>query len=104
MTITEVIVHAAIDNPLDGVLPDFSIFGVQFTALWQKVLAGIWGLALVFSVGYLIWGIVQMGKSDDGNPNAYKQGRKAAMAAGIALACLAGLTVIVGAILFIVGG
>lgn len=98
------LVHAAIDNPLDGVFPDFSIFGLEFTQLWQKVLGGLWALALVFSIGYLIWGIVQMGKADDGNPNAYKQGRKAAMAAGIALGCLAGLTVIVGAILFIVGG
>lgn len=104
MTITEIIVHAAIDNPLDGVFPDFSIFGVQFTELWQKILGGIWALALVFSIGYLIWGIVQMGKSDDGNPNAYKQGRKAAIMAGIALGCLAALTVIVGAILFVVGG
>jgi hypothetical protein len=104
MTITEIIVHAAIDNPLDGIFPDFSIFGLEFNALWKKVLGGIWAIALVVTVALLIRGLALMGKSDDGNPQAYKQGRKAAMAAGIALGCLAALTVIVGAILFIVGG
>ena len=104
MTITEIIVHAAIDNPLDGIYPDFSIFGLEFNALWKKVLGGIWAIALVVTVALLIRGLALMGKSDDGNPQAYKQGRKAAMAAGIALGCLAALTVIVGAILFIVGG
>ena len=103
MTITEIIVHAAIDNPLDGILPDFSIFGVQFDALWKKVLAGIWAIAIVVAVAFLIKGLAMMGKADDGNPQAYKQGRKAAMNAGIALAGLAALTVIVGAILFFVG-
>ena len=104
MTITEIIVHAAIDNPLDGIFPDFSIFGLEFNALWKKVLGGIWAIALVVTVALLIRGLALMGKRDDGNPQAYKQGRKAAMAAGIALGCLAALTVIVGAILFIVGG
>lgn len=97
-------VLAAIPNPFDGILPDFSIFGAQFTELWQKLLAGLWAIAIVISAAYLIWGIVQMGKSDDGNPNAYKQGRKAAVMAGISLGCLAAITVIVGAILLIVGG
>lgn len=104
MTITELIIHTAIDNPLDGVFPDFSIFGIQFNALWKKILGGIWAIALVVTVALLIRGLALMGKSDDGNPQAYKQGKKAAANAGIALACLAALTVIVGAILFIVGG
>ena len=38
------------DNPLDGILPDFSIFGAEFTELWQKLLAGLWGIAILLAV------------------------------------------------------
>ncbi|NQX29838.1 hypothetical protein HQQ81_21025 [Microbacteriaceae bacterium VKM Ac-2854] len=92
------------DNPLNGVLPDFTIFGAEFTELWQKLVAGVWGIAIVISVVFLIIGIVNMGKaSGGGNPHAYKEGRGQALWAGIALGGLAGLAVIVGAILALVG-
>ena len=27
-------------NPLDHIVPDFTIFGAQFTTIWQKLAAG----------------------------------------------------------------
>jgi hypothetical protein len=36
-------------NPFDGVVPDFNVFGLQFTQAWQKLLAGIWGIAFVIA-------------------------------------------------------
>ncbi|WP_285037892.1 hypothetical protein [Plantibacter sp. ME-Dv--P-095] len=94
----------SIDNPLDGVLPDFSIFGAEFTELWQKLLAGLWGLAIVASVVFLIISIAGMAAaSNAGNPQEYKTARNKALGAGIALGCLAALAVIVGAILAIFG-
>ena len=61
-----------IDNPLDGILPDFSIFGVEFTALWQKILAGLWGLAIVAAVIIMIIGIGNITvATTGGNPSAY---------------------------------
>ena len=95
---------SAIDNPLDGILPDFSLFGAEFTELWQKLLAGVWGIGIILAVFFLIIGIVKMaGASSGGNPNEYKTARNQAMWAGISLGVLAALAVIVGAILAVFG-
>lgn len=89
-----------IDNPLNGLLPNFSVFGVEFTALWQKLLTGIWGIAIVASIAFLLIGIGSMATATAGsNPMEYKVGRTKAIWAGIALGLLAALGVIVGAIL-----
>ncbi|GAA2073893.1 hypothetical protein GCM10009840_04120 [Pseudolysinimonas kribbensis] len=93
------IVHI-IDNPLNGLLPNFSIFGVQFTALWQKLLAGAWGIAIVAAVIFLIIGIASMATASAAtNPMEYKVGRQKTVWAAISLGLLAALAVIVGAIL-----
>jgi Type IV secretion system pilin len=93
-----------IDNPLDGILPDFSIFGVEFTSLWQKLVAGIWAIGIILAIVFLAVGVTQMaGASSSGNPAAYKDARTQAMWAGISLGVLAALSVIVGAILALFG-
>ena len=100
----DTIIRAAIDNPLDGIIPDFSIFGAEFTQLWQKLLAGLWGIGIILAIVFLILGIVKMaGASSSGNPNDYKTARTQAMWAGISLGVLAALAVIVGAILAVFG-
>ncbi|WP_241992474.1 hypothetical protein [Cryobacterium lactosi] len=102
----DLMLRAAIDNPLDGILPDFSFGGAEFTALWQKLIAALWAIGILVSIGYLIFGIVAMaGASGDTNPNpqAHAQGRRKAVWAGIALAALAGLAIIVGAVLSFAG-
>jgi hypothetical protein len=104
--IHESVVHMAsgIPNPLNGILPDFTVFGAQFTALWQKLLAGVWGIAIVVSVVFVIVGIVEMGgASNTQNPQDYKHGRKRVVVAGVSLGCLAALAVIVGAVLAVFG-
>jgi len=95
-----------IDNPLDHIIPDFSFGGTQFTALWQKVIAAVWGVAILISIIYLVIGIVGMaGASGEVNPNpqAHAVGRKKAMWAAISLGALAALALIVGAILTFAG-
>ena len=94
----------AIANPLDGIVPDFSFGGAEFTQLWQKLLAGLWAIGIVVSIGFLIKGLVEMsGASSDSNPNpqAHSVGRRKAMGAFIALVCLASLAIIVGVTLSI---
>ena len=92
------------ENPLDGILPDFNVFGTEFTELWQKLIAGLWGLGIILGVVFLIIGIVKMASaSTGGNPNEYKTARNQAMWSGISLGVLAALAVIVGAILAIFG-
>ena len=64
------------DNPLDGILPDFSIFGAEFTELWQKLLAGLWGIAILLAVVFVIMGVTRMASaSAGGNPNEYLDGK-----------------------------
>ncbi|MBG6060010.1 heme/copper-type cytochrome/quinol oxidase subunit 2 [Cryobacterium sp. MP_M5] len=102
----DLMLQAAIENPLDGILPDFSFGGAEFTALWQKLIAALWAIGILVSIGFLIFGIVAMaGASGDTNPNpqAHAQGRRKAVWAGISLAALAGLAIIVGAVLSFAG-
>lgn len=35
-------------NPFDGVAPNFAIFGADFNSWWKKLLAGVWGLSIVY--------------------------------------------------------
>lgn len=93
-----------IDNPLDGILPDFSIFGLEFTQLWQKILGGLWALAILAAVIFVIIGLGNMAVATSGsNPGAYKDARNQAVWAGISLGVLAALSVVVGAILAFIG-
>lgn len=91
------------DNPIDGIIPDFTIFGAEFTQLWQKLFAGVWGLAIVVAIVFLILGLVSMAQSSSTNPQAYKEGRTRAVWAGVSLGALVALGVIVGAIIAIFG-
>jgi hypothetical protein len=94
----------AIDNPLNGILPNFSIFGAEFTQLWQKLIAGAWALAIILCIVFFIMSITQMASaSSGGNPNEYKTARTQAMWSGVSLGVLAALAVIVGAVLAVFG-
>lgn len=100
----ETIIRAAIDNPMDGIIPDFNIFGTEFTELWQKILAGVWGIGIIIAIVFIILGAVGMSSSSaGGNPQEHKTARKQFFGALIALAVLAALAVIVGAVLALVG-
>jgi hypothetical protein len=39
---------AASKDPFDGVVPNFAIFGADFNAWWKKLLAGVWGISIVY--------------------------------------------------------
>ena len=95
---------AAIKNPFDGMVPDFTVFGVAFDAWWKKLFVGLWAIAIIIAAVYLVMGLTAMAKSDANNPRLHEEGQKRAKGAGLGLACLAGFGVIVGAILFVAGG
>lgn len=102
--ISALAVLPAIDNPLDGVLPDFDVFGVEFTELWQKAIAGVWGLAIIAVIIFVIVGALKMGSaSNASNVAVYKDAQKQFIGGLIALGVLAGLAVIVGAVLAFFG-
>lgn len=97
------IMPMAIDNPINGVVPNFAVFGVEFDAWWKKLFGGAWALLIILSIFYLAVGLQEMARSDDSNPHQHAAGKKKAKNAGISLAALAGLGVIVSAILAVVG-
>ena len=106
--ITEAHVHVAalmppaIDNPLDGIVPDFTAFGAEFDSLWKKLLGGAWAISLVVAIAYLMRGIVGIAQHKGGNhPSQVAESRSEAVRGGIAVGALASLAVIVGAILTI---
>ena len=105
MSVTSIAVLAAtVPNPLDKIVPNFTIFGTEFTQLWQKLIAGVWGLAIIVAVVYLILGVGSMAAASgvNANPMAHAEGRRKAIGAAIAIGVLAALGVIVGAILNVV--
>ena len=92
-------------NPLDGILPDLTILGVEFTQTWQKLAGAGWGIAILVAVAYLAAGLVGMAQSRGGShPNHLREAKSEAIKAGWALGSLVALPVIVGAILLVFGG
>lgn len=97
---TNIIIATAADNPLDGVTPNINVFGVQFQGAIQLILGGLWALVMVLVAGAFLmnlgkWGIArQRGHSDD-----IADGADGAKRSGVALAAVAGASVIIGGIL-----
>ena len=91
------------ENPLNNVVPDFAIFGAEYTAIWQKLAAGLWGLGILIAVGYLGHGILGIAQNRGGHPGNLRESKKEAMNAGIALGGLISLAVVVSVFITIFG-
>lgn len=91
------------ENPLNGIVPNFTIFGAEFTAIWQKLAAGLWGLGILIAVGYLGHGVLGIAQNRGGHPGNLRESKKEAMNAGVALGGLISLAVIVGVFISIFG-
>lgn len=96
---------AQIQNPIDGVKPDLSVFGPAFNNVWVRVIGGIWAVALGASVVKLIMAIYKMrSMKAAGMPAEMADAGQDFKVASIAFGCLASVGIITGAILFLVGG
>lgn len=94
-----VAVMPAVENPIDGVVPDFTVFGAEFNAWWKKLFGALWAAAIIFALVMLVMAIATMAQSKGGHPQELSESRRNAALSGVALAMLAGFGVIVGAIL-----
>jgi len=92
-----------VENPLNGIIPDFAVFGAEFTAIWQKLAAGLWGLGIIIAIGYLGHGVLGIAQNRGGHPGNLRESKKEALNAGIALGGLIMLAVIVGVFITIFG-
>lgn len=91
------------NNPLSNIVPNFTVFGAEFTTIWQKLAGGLWGMAILVAIGYLGHGILGIAQNRGGHPGNLRESKKEAMNAGIALGGLICLAVIVGVFITIFG-
>lgn len=91
-------------NPFDGVVPDFSVFGAEFTSAWTKLLGGLWALAFAAIAAYCVGATVKYAAAkkqgyEDGLAHAGKELKQG----GLAAAICAGLPILFAGILSVVG-
>jgi hypothetical protein len=86
-------------NPFDGIVPDFNVFGIPFTQAWQKVLAGVWGIAFVVVAFGAIRAVIELQHAKKGGyQTSVLEHTESAKRSGLALGALAALGIIFGAV------
>lgn len=97
-------VQAGIPNPIDGWTPNFSGLG-PIQGIAKNIITVIWAGAILVVVGMGILGLVGMARHQhSGHPGEYRQASAQAKSAGVVLALLIALPIIVGVIFSVVGG
>lgn len=92
------------DNPFDGLMPDFSVFGAEFTEWWQKLFAGFWALAFIAAAGFLLAGILALRRATNQNmPGQVDEAKSTLAWRAAALAGVIGFGVIITAVITLVG-
>ena len=96
---------AQIQNPTDGVTPSMELLGPAFNNVWVRIFGSIWGVLLGASAIKFFTAIYKMRAARAGGYGAeMSDAASEAKVAAVAFGCLAGGGVIIGAILFVVGG
>lgn len=93
----------AADNPLDGITPSMEFLGPAFNSAWARLAATIWGLAVAVSVIGLMGAALRVRSARKGGyaPDLVDASGDVRTAIYV-LAFLAGLAVVVSAVLFLV--
>ena len=92
------------DNPFANLLPDFSVFGAEFTTWWQKLFVALWAIAIIVAAAYLIWSILSLRRATNNNvPGQADEAKTQAIWAGSALGALVGFGTIIGAVIAVAG-
>lgn len=97
------VVPADVWNPLSGVSPNPEVFGVKFESKLTLIIAGVWALCLAGAVIGMLFGggkwalHTKITHSAEGALEGSDVFKRAALAFGI----LAGMAIVVGAIIFI---
>ena len=72
-------------SPFKGIVPNFSIFGAEFTTWWQKLFAGLLALLLIYTGARLAIALSSMHKArSSGMPGQVDEAKSQAVWAGIA--------------------
>ncbi|PXX53450.1 hypothetical protein DFR70_12761 [Nocardia tenerifensis] len=94
-----------IQNPLDGVSPDFGLFSGSLDATWKRIVAFIWALIIIGSAVRVIVGAFKVKRAKSrGYANDLSEGSEELQDALISVALVAAASPLVATILFVVGG
>jgi hypothetical protein len=92
------------ENPFANLIPDFSVFGAEFTTWWQKLFVGLWALLIIAAAAYLAMSLLQIRRATHNNvPGQADEAKTQAVWAGAALGGLVGFGTIIGAIITVAG-
>lgn len=96
--------YLAADNPFDGLVPDFTIFGAEFTQWWQKLFVGIWAVCIIIAGSYLLISLLGLRRAHSNNmPGQVDEAKGRLQWSAVALGGLVGFAVIMTAIFTILG-
>lgn len=101
----ETVVSVAIDNPIEGILPDFSLWGTGVGDSWRRLMGAFWAACLAVCS---IWVIAAGAKFGMANKRGFAgqqvEAKQSLIDAAMGLGACAGASIIIGGVLFAVGG
>ena len=104
MNTLNAVILAGPTNPLQGVTPSMDVFGLQFTGAVSIVLGGIWAVVLAAGAGALLIAGAKWAYASKvtGHDQSIMSGAEDFKRAAIAFGAIAGVSIVLGAILAIV--
>ena len=92
------------ENPFAGLVPDFTVFGAEFTTWWQKLFVGLWAIAIIIAGAFLILALTQMRRATSNNvPGQADDAKSHALWAGGSLVALVGFGTILAGLFALAG-
>lgn len=91
-------------NPLDGVTPDFSLFGPTVGSTWRRVMGAFWAACLAACTIWVIAaGVKWSGANRRGFAGQQVEAKQSFLDACLGLGVCAGSSIIIAGVLFAVG-
>ena len=95
----------AIDSPLDGITPDFSLWGTGVGDTWRRLMAAFWAACLAACTIWVIAASVKMAMANRrGMAGQQVEAKASFMDAVIGFGACAGSSIVIGGVLFAVSG
>ncbi|MBA4025040.1 MAG: hypothetical protein C0482_22020 [Gordonia sp.] len=102
-TTGDTVVLAATWNPLDGILPDFSLWGTGVGDSWRRLMAAFWAACLACCAIWVIAAGAKMGMANKrGFAGQQVEAKQSFYDALVGLGACAGASVLIGGVLFAV--
>ncbi|MEV6276656.1 hypothetical protein [Nocardia sp. NPDC051832] len=94
-----------IQNPLDGVAPDFGLLSGTLDTTWKRIIAFVWALVIIGCAVRVIVGAFKVKRAKSrGYANDLSEGSEELQDALISVALVAAASPLVATVLFVVGG